>query len=45
LIITDIQAIAAIHPYLDKERIRFWVEQFGVALELPNLWNEVEKLL
>jgi predicted nucleotidyltransferase len=43
--LTDIQAIAAIHPNLDKERIRFWVEQFGVALELPNLWNEIEKLL
>ena len=41
---TDIQAIAAIHPNLDKERIKFWVEQFGTALEIPNLWSEIEKL-
>jgi hypothetical protein len=40
----DIQAMAAIHPNLDKERIKFWVEQFGTALELPNLWSETEKL-
>lgn len=41
----DIKAVAAVHPDLDKERIRFWVEQFGEALDFPSLWNEIEKLL
>lgn len=41
----DIQAIAFSHPDLDKERIRVWVEQFGEALDMPQLWSEIEKLL
>jgi predicted nucleotidyltransferase len=41
----DIQSIAASHPELDKERIRFWVEQFGEALDLPHIWEDIEKLL
>jgi len=43
--IADIQAIAASHPSLDKERIRSWVEQFGEALELPDLWKMISQLL
>ena len=43
--LADIQAIAASHPDLDQERIRFWVEQFGEALDLPELWIEILKLL
>lgn len=41
----DIQAIAENHPNLDKERVRFWVEQFGEALDFPGLWVEIAKLL
>jgi hypothetical protein len=41
----DIQANAASHPDLDKERIRFWVEQFGEALDLPELWKMISQLL
>ena len=41
----DIQAIAASHPDLDKERIRFWVKQFGEALDLPELWKMISQLL
>lgn len=41
----DIQAIAASHPDLDKERIRSWLEQFGEALDLPGLWEEIARLL
>lgn len=41
----DIQAIAASHPDLDKERVRFWVEQFGAALEMPDLWKSISQLL
>jgi len=43
--LADIQAIAASHPALDQDRIRFWVEQFGEALDLPGLWKEIAKLL
>lgn len=41
----DIKTVASSHPNLDKVRIQFWVEQFGAALELPNLWSEIGKLL
>jgi predicted nucleotidyltransferase len=43
--IADIQAIAARHPNLDRDRIRIWVEQFGDVLDLPDLWETVSKLL
>jgi hypothetical protein len=43
--LADIQSIASSHPHLDKQRIRFWVEQFGEVLDLPELWIEIEKLL
>ena len=43
--LADIQAIAASHPNLDKERICFWVEQFGDALDLPDLWKMISQLL
>jgi predicted nucleotidyltransferase len=43
--LSDIQAIAASHPDLDKERIRSWLEQFGEALDLPGLWEEIARLL
>jgi predicted nucleotidyltransferase len=39
--LADIQAIASSHPVLDKERIRFWVEQFGEALDMPDLWETI----
>ena len=43
--IEDIKAVAASQPDLDRQRIRYWLEQFGEVLDLPNLWIEVEKLL
>ncbi|MBN2548281.1 MAG: nucleotidyltransferase [Anaerolineales bacterium] len=43
--LADIQAIAASHPDLDRSRIRYWVEQFGEVLDLPDLWGNIEKLL
>jgi hypothetical protein len=43
--LADIQAIAASHPDLDKERIQYWVEQFGKALDLPDLWKTISGLL
>jgi predicted nucleotidyltransferase len=41
----DIQAIANSHPDLDVDRIRFWVEQFGEALDSPDLWKTISELL
>ena len=41
----DIRGIANNHPNLDRGRIQFWVKQFGEALDLLDLWQEIEKLL
>jgi len=41
----DIQAIATSNPGLDKERVQFWVEQFGAALEFSDLWEHISQLL
>jgi hypothetical protein len=43
--LSDIQAIAASHPDLDKERIRYWLEQFGEVLETTDLWGTISRLL
>jgi hypothetical protein len=43
--LADIQAIAASHPNLDRERIRQWVEQFGEALDMPELWEIISRYL
>jgi predicted nucleotidyltransferase len=43
--LADIQAIAASHPNLDKARIQFWVEQFGDALDFPDLWQVISQLI
>ncbi len=43
--LTDIQAVTASHPDLDKARIRFWVEQFAEALGRPDLWETISSLL
>lgn len=41
----DIRSIVASHPELDKTRIQNWVEQFGEALDFPQLWNSIHPLL
>ncbi len=41
----DIRAIAESHPNIDKERVQYWVQQFGEALGTPNLWTDIETLL
>jgi predicted nucleotidyltransferase len=43
--LTDIQSIAASNSNLDRERVQFWVEQFGTDLELPDLWKNISHLL
>lgn len=41
----DIAAVIDAHSNLDKERIEFWVKQFADILEIPEVWEDVEKLL
>ncbi len=41
----DIEAVIASQPDLDKERIRYWVMQFAEALEMPELWDDLEARL
>jgi len=41
----DIRSIVRAYPNLDRERIRFWVEQYAEVLENPGLWFEIERLL
>lgn len=43
--ITDIAAILEVHPNLDRERVRYWVKQFAETLELPEMMDDLERLL
>jgi hypothetical protein len=42
--ISDIQAISDSNPNLDRDHIRFWIDQFGEALDKPNLWEDISNL-
>jgi len=41
----DIQAIAESYPILDIEYLRLWLNRFGEALDLPYLWDEIQRLI
>ncbi|MCA9970039.1 MAG: nucleotidyltransferase [Anaerolineales bacterium] len=41
----DIEAVIAAQARLDTRRIAFWVQQFADLLEMPELWNDVKRLL
>lgn len=41
----DIRSIADQSPDLDIQRVEEWVKAFGEALEMPDLWDQVEPLL
>ena len=41
----DIRSIAAVHPDLDRARIRRWVTQYGELLDTPDLWSQIEPLI
>ena len=43
--IADIEAIIDINPNLDYERIRYWVREFAIALEMPEILTDLEKML
>ena len=41
----DIREIFDRQPNLDLPRIENWVKAFAKALEMPNLWGQIEALL
>jgi hypothetical protein len=41
----DIESIVANQSALDQDRIRFWVQQFADLLQMPELWNDLQKIL
>ncbi|MBI5407512.1 MAG: nucleotidyltransferase [Nitrospirae bacterium] len=41
----DIQAVLDVHPDLDLHRIRRWVKEFAKVLEMPEILNDLEKIL
>lgn len=41
----DIAEIIKSHPHLDRMRVERWVRDFSVALEAPQIWEDVAQLL
>lgn len=41
----DIRTIADKYPNLDVKHIEKWVKEFGEALEMPELWSDIEPIL
>ena len=41
----DIKAIVEAHPDLDKKRIQEWVQAFAQVLEMPEIWEDVARIL
>lgn len=43
--LVDIQSLIDANPKLDRARIENWVKQYADVLEMPELWDDVAKLL
>lgn len=43
--LADIDSLLAVHPKLDKKRIRRWVKEFASVLEMPEIFEDLEKNL
>lgn len=43
--LTDIEAILDAHPVLDVERVRRWVREFARAAAMPEIWDDLQRLL
>jgi hypothetical protein len=41
----DIEGILRSHPNIDRSRVEHWVREFAVALEMPELWDDIARLL
>lgn len=37
----DIKSVIEAHPQLDRERVRYWVQEFARVLEMPELWDDI----
>lgn len=43
--LADIESILDANPGLDLKRVRLWVKEFGRVLEMPELLEDVEKII
>lgn len=43
--IADIEAVLEAHPEVDLERVRYWVGEFAMVLEEPEILGDLEKVL
>jgi hypothetical protein len=43
--IADIAGIVDVQTDLDVERIRFWVREFSSVLEMPEIFDDLERIL
>jgi predicted nucleotidyltransferase len=43
--LSDITGLVKNHDALDMERMKYWVTQFGEAIEQPNLWDSIQQYL
>jgi len=41
----DIQGVLKAHPRIDKRYIRRWLKDFAHTLEMPEIYEDIEKLL
>ncbi|MBI5234885.1 MAG: nucleotidyltransferase [Deltaproteobacteria bacterium] len=42
---TDIHSILDVHPDIDFSRIRRWVGEFSAILEMPEIYDDLERIL
>jgi predicted nucleotidyltransferase len=43
--LADIESIMDAHPNLNLRKIRRWVKEFSTAIEMPDILNDLEKIL
>ena len=43
--LADIESIMDAHPKLNLRKIRRWVKEFSTAIEMPDILNDLEKIL
>jgi hypothetical protein len=41
----DIEGLLDVHPDADIDRVRRWVREFSVAVTMPDMLEDFEKLL
>ena len=43
--IADIESILNVHDNLDLSRIRYWIREFANALDMPEMYERIERML